>query len=190
MRRGEADRQFEDFVTNRFPALYRYAYVLTGNQHDAEDLVQEALTRTGVAWNRIRRKDDPEGYVRTTMARIMANKWRRPRLEHLTDGVPEDVADDPELARITEMDGLDAALASLPRRMRAVLVLRYFEQLSEEETARALGCSKGTVKSQASRALAKLRTSMIPRDEPPRGRTSRKDLTDRRALQEDRRGRS
>jgi RNA polymerase sigma-70 factor (sigma-E family) len=175
MGRGESNDQFEEFVANRFPALYRYAYVLTGNQHDAEDLVQEALTRTGVAWSRVRRKDDPEGYVRTTMARIMANKWRRPKLETYVENVPEDGAEDPEIDRITEMDGLDAALSSLPRRMRAVLVLRYFEQLSEEETAQALGCSKGTVKSQASRALAKLRANMLPQ-EP--------------ALQEDRRGRS
>jgi len=179
MRSGSGSNvQFEEFVAGRFPALYRYAYVLTGNQHDAEDLVQEALTRTGVAWNRVRRKDDPEGYVRTTMARIMANKWRRPKLETLVSGVPEEVADDPELERITEMDGLDAALSALPGRMRAVLVLRYFEQLSEEETARTLGCSKGTVKSQASRALAKLRLSMIPQDDVVR------------ALQEDRRGRA
>ncbi len=169
--------QFEDFVANRFPALFRYAYVLTGNQHDAEDLVQEALTRTGVAWGRVRRKDDPEGYVRTTMARIMANRWRRPRLEHLVEGVPEHAADDPEIDRVHEMDGLDAALAALPPRMRAVLVLRYFEQLSEEETARVLGCSRGTVKSQASRALAKLRASMLPQEAE-------------QALMEDRRGRS
>ncbi|MDX6745047.1 SigE family RNA polymerase sigma factor [Actinocorallia sp. A-T 12471] len=176
MRSGDPDRQFDEFVAHRFPALYRYAYVLTGNQHDAEDLVQEALTRTGVAWSRIRRKDDPEGYVRTTMARIMANRWRRPKLEHLVPGVPETAVDDPGLDRVHEVDGLDAALQALPPRMRAVLVLRYFEQLSEEETARALGCSRGTVKSQASRALAKLRAGML--DDPER------------ALMEDRRGRS
>jgi RNA polymerase sigma factor (sigma-70 family) len=72
--------------------------------------------------------------------------------------------EDPELLRLSEADGLDAALAALPPRMRAVLVLRYFEQLTEEETAQALGCSRGTVKSQASRAIAKLRTTMQPID--------------------------
>lgn len=157
-------RAFEDFVMNRLPALYRYAHVLTGNPHDAEDLVQEALTRTGAAWGRIRRKDDPEGYVRTTMARIMANRWRRPKLEQLVDRTPDQAVDDPELLRLSEADGLDAALAALPPRMRAVLVLRYFEQLTEEETAQALGCSRGTVKSQASRAIAKLRATMQPID--------------------------
>jgi RNA polymerase sigma-70 factor (sigma-E family) len=151
--------QFDGFVAHRLPALYRYAYVLTGNRHDAEDLVQEALTRTGVAWGRVKRKDDPEGYVRTTMARIMANRWRRPRREHLVADTPDQAVEDPSLARIPDADRLDAALATLPPRMRAVLVLRYVEQLSEEETARVLGCSKGTVKSQASRALAKLRAA-------------------------------
>jgi RNA polymerase sigma-70 factor (sigma-E family) len=150
---------------NRLPALYRYAYVLTGNQHDAEDLVQEALTRTGAAWGRVRRKDDPEGYVRTTMARIMANRWRRPRLEYLVARPPEEPVEDRELHRLSETDGLDSALAGLPPRMRAVLVLRYYEQLTEAETARVLGCSRGTVKSQASRALAKLRVTMLPADQ-------------------------
>jgi RNA polymerase sigma-70 factor (sigma-E family) len=170
---AEEPHLFEDFIANRLPALYRYAYVLAGNQHDAEDLVQEALTRTGAAWGRVRRKDDPEGYVRTTMARIMANRWRRPRLEHLVARPPEQPVEDRELHRLSETDGLDSALAGLPPRMRAVLVLRYYEQLTEEETARVLGCSRGTVKSQASRALAKLRVRMLPHDH---------------ALQEDRRG--
>jgi Sigma-70 region 2 len=66
-------------VAQRLTALYRYAMVLTGNRHDAEDLVQEALTRTGLRWGAVRRKDDPEGYVRTAMVRIMANRWRRPK---------------------------------------------------------------------------------------------------------------
>lgn len=152
--------QFDDFVAHRLPALYRYAYVLTGNQHDAEDLVQEALTRTGVAWSRVKRKDDPEGYVRTTMARIMANRWRRPRREHLVAETPDRPVTDGALDRVADADHLGTALAALPPRMRAVLVLRYVEQLTEEETARALGCSKGTVKSQASRALARLRAGM------------------------------
>ncbi|MCW2945317.1 MAG: hypothetical protein JWR24_2034 [Actinoallomurus sp.] len=152
--------QFDRFIAHRLPALYRYAYILTGNQHDAEDLVQEALTRTGVAWSRVKRKDDPEAYVRTTMARIMANRWRRPRRERLVADAPELPVEDGALDRVADADRLDSALASLPPRMRAVLVLRYVEELSEEETARALGCSKGTVKSQASRALAKLRVVM------------------------------
>lgn len=153
-------RQFDEFVKHRLPALYRYAYVLTGNQHDAEDLVQEALTRVGVAWGRVKRKDDPEGYVRTTMARIMANRWRRPKREKLVAETPELPVAEDAFDRFADADRLGTALAGLPPRMRAVLVLRYVEQLTEEETARALGCSKGTVKSQASRALAKLRAGM------------------------------
>src|SRR3954454_20484786 len=112
-----SNTQFEEFVPGRFPALYRYAYVLTGNQHDAEDLVQEALTRTGVAWNRVKRKDDPEGYVRTTMARIMANRWRRPRREHLVADAPDRPVEDGALDRVADADRLDAALADLPPRM-------------------------------------------------------------------------
>lgn len=159
--------QFDEFVALRLTPLYRYALVLTGNPHDAEDLVQEALTRTGLAWRRVRRKDDPEGYVRTTMARIMANRWRRPRRERLTAEPPDVPVEDHRLDRTTSEESFDAALAGLPRRMRAVLVLRYAEQLSEEEIAQVLGCSRGTVKSQASRALARLRPTLESEESRP-----------------------
>jgi RNA polymerase sigma factor (sigma-70 family) len=96
--------QFDRFIAHRLPALYRYAYILTGNQHDAEDLVQEALTRTGVAWSRVKRKDDPEAYVRTTMARIMANRWRRPRRERLVADAPELPVEDGALDRVADAD--------------------------------------------------------------------------------------
>lgn len=150
---------FADFVAHRLTALYRYAVILTGNPHDAEDLVQEALTRTAFAWRRIR-ADDPERYVRTTMSRIMVNRWRRPRREHLVAEAPERPTEEHELSRIADLDGLDTALAALPQRMRAVLVLRYVDQLTEAEIAEVLGCAQGTVKSQASRALAKLRAQL------------------------------
>jgi RNA polymerase sigma-70 factor (sigma-E family) len=151
---------FETFVATRLAALYRYAMVLTGNRHDAEDLVQEALTRTGVHWRRVVRKDDPEGYVRTTMLRIMATRWRRPKREVAVAVPPEPAVEDHELERLLSDASLRARLAELPPRMRAVLVLRYVEQRSEKEIARLLGCSTGTVKSQASRALARLRAGL------------------------------
>lgn len=149
--------RFTEFVASRLPALYRYAFVLTGNADDAEDLVQEALTRTGAAWHRVVRKDDPEGYVKRAMARLAYNQWRRPRREWLTRTVPERLVLDPGLARVDDADSLTTLLARLPPRQRAVLVLRYVQGLSEQEIADHLGCSTGTVKSQASKALATLR---------------------------------
>jgi RNA polymerase sigma-70 factor (sigma-E family) len=156
--------QFETFVAHRLPALYRYARTLTGSRHDAEDLVQEALTRTGVAWRRVRRKDDPEGYVRTTMIRIIANRWRRPYREYPVLQVPDRPEADIDLERVTEDSAFHAALAGLPLRMRAVLVLRYVDQLSDPQIAVLIGCSVGTVRSQASRALSKLRARVESRE--------------------------
>jgi len=160
---------FEEFVEHRLGALYRYAWVLTGNRHDAEDLVQEALTRTGASWWRVRRKDDPEGYVRTAMVRIMSNRWRRSGREELTPDPPDLGAPDPGFERVTADAGLSATLAGLPPRMRVVLALRYVEQLEDNEIASMLGCSPGTVRSQASRALAKLRIAAATAEEDSRG---------------------
>jgi len=159
------DATFADFVRDRSPALYRYGYVLTGNAHDADDLVQEALIRLRGAWKRVRRTDDPIGYVRTTMARLHISTWRRRRREHLTHDVPDTGRDDPRLAEVeTEVARGSAEtvwhlMATLPPRQRAVLVLRFYEHLSDAEIATTLGISSGTVRSQASRALEKLRAS-------------------------------
>ena len=152
--------RFEDFVTRRLPALYRFALTLTGSPHDAEDLVQEALVRTGLAWRRVRRKDAPESYVRTVMARLMVNRWRRKWREDPVADVPDRPTVDPALDRIADRSYLDTAVRALPPRMRAVLVLRYLEGLADAEVAATLGCTVGTVKSQASRGLAKLRVSL------------------------------
>lgn len=156
--------QFETFVAHRLPALYRYARTLTGSRHDAEDLVQEALTRTGVAWRRVRRKEDPEGYVRMTMIRIIANRWRRPYREFPVSDGPDRPQVDTDLERVAEDSAFHAALAGLPPRMRAVLVLRYVDQLTDAEIAGLIGCSVGTVRSQASRALSKLRARVDTRE--------------------------
>ncbi|MFB4276861.1 MULTISPECIES: SigE family RNA polymerase sigma factor [unclassified Nonomuraea] len=157
--------QFGEFVKHRLPALFRYALVLAVDARDAEDLVQEALTRTGAAWWRVRRKDDPERYVRTIMTNIMSNRWRRGRREITVAELPERAVDDPSFARLPGMDGVDRVLALLPPRMRAVIFLRYVEQLTEREIAQALGCSQGTVKSQAARGLAKLRAALADEEE-------------------------
>lgn len=148
---------FEGFVTARGQELLRYAYVLTGDPHDAADLLQESLVRLRGAWRRVRNKSDPEGYLRTTMARLHVSIWRRRRRERLVGEVPDRGYTDHRLTRIDSDTGLWQALAGLPRRQRAVLVLRYYEGLSDPQIADTLGISAVTVRSQASRALGKLR---------------------------------
>jgi RNA polymerase sigma-70 factor (sigma-E family) len=155
---GEA---FDAFVRSRHPALLRYGHVLTGNPHAAADLVQDALERTGLAWSRVQRQDDPEGYVRRVMTNRHISMWRRLRRERLVADAPEAAYDEP--APRAE-DAIWAALAQLPRRQRAVLVLRYYEDLSEAQIARVLDCAPGTVKSQASKGLATLRAHLADRE--------------------------
>ena len=151
-----ADRSdFDDFVAGRSQALLRTAYLLTGDHAHAEDLLQTALAKSWFAWGRI--AGPPEPYVRRVIATTYATWWRRRwRSEYPTGSVPE-VAGADGTAGVDERDALWRALGTLPRRQRAVVVLRYYEDLSEAETAAALGISRGTVKSQASKALAALR---------------------------------
>ncbi|WP_433478670.1 SigE family RNA polymerase sigma factor [Spirillospora sp. CA-142024] len=136
--------------------------MLTGNAHDAADLLQEGLIRLRGAWGRVANKHDPEGYVRKIMARQHISMWRRRRREDLVGELPERRYDDPGLDRAEHDPRLWEALAMLPRRQRAVLVLRYYEDLSDEEIAGTLGISRGTVRSQAARALGKLRADRRP----------------------------
>ena len=155
---SERDDELERFVRGRAGALLRYGYVLTGNPHDAADLTQEALARLGLAWPRVRHRGDPEAYVRTTMARLHISRWRRLRREVLVGEPPERGQHDAGLARADEADSdMWRALATLPTKQRAVLVLRYYEQLTDDEIAAMLGITKVTVRTQAHRALAKLR---------------------------------
>ena len=154
---NQTDREaFDAFARGRMRELLRFAHVLTGDPHQAADLVQDALERTLLAWPRIIRKDDPEGYVRRAIVNRHVSTWRRLRRERLVADAPEsrqlltDVAPRRDSA-------LWDALATLPPRQRAVLVLRYYEDLSEADCAAVLGCSIGTVKSQAWKALARLR---------------------------------
>jgi RNA polymerase sigma-70 factor (sigma-E family) len=151
-----------DFIRNRAVTLYRYGYLLTGNHYDAEDLVQDALIRLRAHWSRVARKDDPTAYVRTIMTRLHISKWRRRRRELLTAAVPEKAVADPGLDRVDAADDEDrvwTALVALPPKQRAVIVLRFYESLTDEEIAATLGVSRSTVRSQASRALQKLRAS-------------------------------
>ena len=148
---------FDAFVRARMPALLRFAHALTGDPHTAADLVQDALERTGVRWAKLRRTDDPEAYVRRAIVNGRTSRWRKLRRESLMDALPEPRR---QVDPVTHDADLWRLLATLPTRQRAVLVLRYYEDMSEEETARTLGCAPGTVKSQASKALAKLRTAL------------------------------
>jgi RNA polymerase sigma-70 factor (sigma-E family) len=147
---------FDAFVRARLPALLRFAHAICGDPHTAADLVQDALERTGLHWHRIDRNGDPEAYVRRAIVNGRTSRWRKLRRESLVDLVPEHA---PYVDHPAHDDTLWQLLATLPRRQRAVLVLRYYEDMSEEQIAATLGCAPGTVKSQASKALAKLRAA-------------------------------
>jgi RNA polymerase sigma-70 factor (sigma-E family) len=147
---------FAEFVREALPGLLRYGHMLTGNPHDAADLVQTVLEKLGARWNVIVRKTgDPVAYARKAMVNAHVSRWRRSRRESLLAELP----DTPEEPRSDPFDNepLWEALRGLPPRQRAVLVLRYYEELSEAEIAAVLGVSRGTVKSQASKAMANLR---------------------------------
>ena len=148
---GYAD--FEEFVVARRDALLRTAYLLTGNREDAEDLVQSALIKVVPKWSKI--QDHPEGYIRQVLARESVNRWRGRRWREVpTKVVAEPMHHDADLAgRITLLDDL----RRLSPQQRAVLVLRYFNDLTEADTAAALDISVGTVKSHTRDALARLR---------------------------------
>ena len=153
---------FEDFVAARSTALWRSAFLLTGDAQKAEDLLQTALVKTWRRWSSIDRRETAEAYVRRALVTTYTDWWRRrwngetPTLD-LPDraGAPESEA----MARVEVRRDVLTALATLPRGQRAVLVLRYFDDLTEQQTADTLGISVGTVKSQASRAIAALRSS-------------------------------
>lgn len=158
--RAEAVGDFAEFVRMSMPGLLRYGHALTGNPHDAADLVQAVLEKVGARWVAVQRKgDDPLAYVRRAMANTHISIWRRRRRENLVADLPDSGADAPELTRL-ENEPLWQALRNLPPRQRAVIVLRYYENLSEAEIAHALGISCGTVKSQTSKAMASLRTRL------------------------------
>jgi RNA polymerase sigma-70 factor (sigma-E family) len=158
MRTQSTAADFDAFVRSRTPALLRTAYLLTGDQHLAEDLVQTALVRTHRAWNRVR-EGSPDAYARKIMYHEQISLFRRNRVpESLRAELPERTAHGSDeqgglLVRLTMRE----ALLKLPPRQRAVLVLRYFEDRTELETAELLGVTIGTVKSQATKALARLR---------------------------------
>jgi len=157
--------RFAEFAKVRTPALIRIAYLLTGDQHAAEDLVQSALTKTYAHWRRIRH-EDPEAYVRTAMYRERVSWWRRRSRQREvapTWATPERQSDPADHAGLRL--AMRAALLGLPSPQRAVIVLRYYEDLSETQVAEILGCSVGTVRSRTNRAVQRLR-QLSPSLEP------------------------
>ncbi|HEY2700496.1 MAG TPA: SigE family RNA polymerase sigma factor [Pseudonocardiaceae bacterium] len=152
------DAEFREFVRNRGTPLHQSAYLLCGDWHLADDVVQDTLIKAFEHWKRVQAADNPEAYVRRILINEVRGRWRRrersvPVAEFTDEPSVSDATDD-----ILRRDGLRKALLTLPLRQRATVVLRYLEGLSERETAAALGCSVGTVKSQSSRALANLKS--------------------------------
>jgi RNA polymerase sigma-70 factor (sigma-E family) len=159
------DRDFSSYMEARQPSLLRTAYLLAGDRHTAEDLVQVAFAKLYLSWDKVRDQEALDGYVRRILVNEHNSLWRRAwkRREQSSDEVPEHGRHD----AYDEGSDLWAVIQTLPRRTRAVIVLRYYEELSEAEIAEALGITRGTVKSQASRGLALLRerTTTTPREE-------------------------
>jgi len=148
---------FDAFVVARRGSLMRTALLLTGDRGRAEDLVQTALFETYRRWPRLRDQADPVGYARKTLVTTHLNwirrrSWHEPAVAEIVDVAAAD-----DVAQVADRLRLRAALLALPPRMRAVLVLRFFEDLSERDTAELLGCGAGTVKSQTARGLSRLR---------------------------------
>jgi RNA polymerase sigma-70 factor (sigma-E family) len=162
---------FEEFVVARLPAVLRFAGVLTGDRALAEDVVQEALIRASGRWQRIGQLDLPEAYVRKMIVNEFLS-WRRRSWRLVPGGTGAGLGGPPipdPAVDYAERDAITAELAKLPRRQRTVLVLRYYQGLSDPEIAEVLGCRPGTVRGYAARALAALRVEMAGPPRQPAG---------------------
>jgi RNA polymerase sigma-70 factor (sigma-E family) len=157
VRVAEDDDGFREFVDLRYGDLLRIAYLLTGSAHDAEDLVQSALLKVMRRWRKV---DDPLAYLRRTMANQHISLWHRVRSRELVGATPPEPATDDTADRVVRRRALIDALRELPPRTRVVVVLRYLDDLPEAEVAAMLGWPVGTVKSHASRGLARLRVAL------------------------------
>jgi RNA polymerase sigma-70 factor (sigma-E family) len=156
--RAEAQREYVEYVTGAMPSLRRLAYILCGDEHRADDLVQQAITKLYVSWQRIRDVEHLDQYVRTMVVRGFIDERRRSWFRVGLMAAPPDTPDRGEpTAGVEEAMVLRAALAKVPRRQQAVLVLRFLCDLPVDEVAAMLDCSAGTVKSQTARGLATLR---------------------------------
>jgi len=179
-------REFGDFVAERGHVLFRSAYALTGDRHTAEDLLQTALAKAALHWRRI--DSDAEAYIRRILYRdfISAWRWRARRPERTAADVPDVGEPGDHAAETVQRLMLYAAIRRLPPRQRAVLVLRYLEDFSEQQVADVIGCSVGTVGSQLSRALAHLRgdpaLASAPTEPPPQAGSNPAPQADKNPL--------
>lgn len=169
MRSQRRDEEFTEYVTARRSYLRRAAYLLCGDWHDADDLVQTALAKLYVAWPRLHRTGTPDAYVRRILVHANIDESRRPwRRERTVMDMPETAADEP--LPVEDREQLRAALTRLSPGQRTAIVLRYWVGLTVDETARDMNCSPGTVKSQTARAMVRLRDELSA-FEPTRGGT-------------------
>jgi RNA polymerase sigma-70 factor (sigma-E family) len=168
MTRPPTDEEFAVLVLACWASLYRTAYLMLGDRADAEDLVQTALAKTYANWRRVRSVDAAPGYARTTLVNTASSWFRKKgwRNENPTEVLPESAHRSGHETDLSDRRTVIDALGTLPPRQRAVVVLRYYEDLSVAQVAHALGITEGTVKSQTSEALSKLRVllgdSVIP----------------------------
>ncbi|WP_194895558.1 SigE family RNA polymerase sigma factor [Catenulispora pinisilvae] len=170
--RASAEAEYKEYVTARSHALWHTAHLLCGDAHQAEDVVQTALLKLYVAWHRVERAENRDAYVRRVLVRCVIDEKRRGwRRERSVDVVPESAA--PEGSDIGERDAVLQALARLAPRQRATLVLRFWEDLSIEQTADLLDCSPGTVRSQTARGLATLRGILLDQQATASGRAEK-----------------
>ena len=158
--RSEDEEEFREFVTARWHALVRSAYLITGDHGNAEDLVQAALEKVHRRWRHIQNRDAPEIYVRRAMVNQAISWRRRLRVREVALAPAHDATAPDAYAAYETQDAVWRALAKLPPRMRIALILRYFDDLSEQEAARVMQCSVGSVKSQTSRGIARLREAL------------------------------
>jgi RNA polymerase sigma-70 factor (sigma-E family) len=152
--------RFEEFAAARLPALLRYAMLLSGDREQARDLVQDVLARALVKWGRIGAVEEPYAYVRRMVTNEFLSWRRRRRLRTVPLEEAALAGREPVMPEREDRDDLRALLSRLPGQQRAVLVLRYYEDLSDDEIAAVLGCRVGTVRGYASRGLAALRIEL------------------------------
>jgi RNA polymerase sigma-70 factor (sigma-E family) len=170
--RSHAEAEFKEYVAARSHALWHTAYLMCGDAHHAEDLVQTALMKLYGAWHKVERSESREAYVRRILVRCLIDEKRRGwRREHPVASLPEvAVAGGFDGVETGERDAALRALAQLAPRQRATLVLRFWEDQSIEQTAHAMGCSTGTVRSQTARGLATLRGLLLAEQATASGR--------------------
>ncbi|WP_309649559.1 SigE family RNA polymerase sigma factor [Nocardioides sp.] len=157
---------FDEWVDARVPALLRFAFLVTGSQHDAEDAVQAALTQACEKWSKVSRADDPDAYVRRMVVNAHVSRWRRAGRRELSVAEVHDTALTDVAEGVSTSDAVWRVCSALPRQQRAAVVLRFYEDLDYDEIAAVLGVSQVTVRGYVHRALAALRALLTDPNDP------------------------